>query len=51
MEYDALLALPNSTHASTIARAVAALICVFVKVLLAASPESVTLSKETGVAP
>src|SRR5580704_2744247 len=50
-EYDALLDRPKSTQASTIALAVAALICILFSVRFAASAESVTLSSVAGAVP
>src|SRR5215471_4847356 len=42
---------PNSTHASTIALAVSALICIFISVRLATSFDTVTFDSGAGVAP
>src|SRR5439155_17111960 len=46
-----LFAFEYSTQPSTIARAASALICIFVIVRFAASPDSVTFESGAGVAP
>src|SRR5262245_22557510 len=51
MAYDALFALANATHASTMALATCSLICDLVPARSAAAPDRTTLANGTAVAP